>query len=178
LLSFHAKAQDHHILLDWETASELNNRGFELQRRAEHESEFKVIGWIKGKGSTSLNQQYIYKDKNVLPNTLYYYRLRQIDFDNRATFSETVNARIDLQNEQLLLFPNPTTGLVMLHFGAPLQSETEISLRTVAGQQIQTMQLAAGLSMQEMDLSRLPANVYLIYIQNEEYSLVKKVLVE
>ena len=72
------------VLIRWRTASELNNAGFNILRRAEHETRFRVInikGIVPGQGTTSEARQYAWTDSTAKPNTIYYYRLEDVSFD-------------------------------------------------------------------------------------------------
>ncbi|MCP4217383.1 MAG: hypothetical protein GY765_22260, partial [bacterium] len=80
MLYFRPKVADKNILLEWATASELNNAGFEVQRSKDGKS-FAKIGWVDGRGTTLDKQEYVFTDTEVQPNTSYYYRLRQMDND-------------------------------------------------------------------------------------------------
>jgi hypothetical protein len=93
LLSFIAEPGTNSITATWITASELNNKGFELQR-ATKPDVFEVIGWVDGNGTSNRMNTYQYDDRNVSVNVLYYYRLRQVDLNGKETFSKTVAAII------------------------------------------------------------------------------------
>ena len=65
LTSFTAQAQDQKVILKWTTATELNNNGFEIQRRVA-ESDFATIGFVKGEGTTTNQREYSYIDKDLV----------------------------------------------------------------------------------------------------------------
>jgi hypothetical protein len=85
LIDFSAKQSDESITLDWRTASEENNAGFEIQRKTEA-SDWISIGYVDGKGTTSQVQSYQYIDRKPIPGQNYY-RLKQMDFDGQFEFS-------------------------------------------------------------------------------------------
>lgn len=107
MLSFIAEAGSSDIMLTWLTASETNNRGFEIQRATKNDN-WLIIGWVNGQGTTSALNKYKLSDPNVALNVVYYYRLRQVDFDGRETFTKVVAASIKdggvVVHE---VFPNP-----------------------------------------------------------------------
>jgi hypothetical protein len=88
LMAFNAnRTSNDQVLLDWQTASELNNKGFYIERMLENETEFMPIGWIDGFGTTSEITHYEYNDENAYTGVSYY-RLRQVDFDGTESFSD------------------------------------------------------------------------------------------
>ncbi|OJV30517.1 MAG: hypothetical protein BGO32_09005 [Bacteroidetes bacterium 37-13] len=93
LVSLTATAKTNEIEVAWETATELNNKGFSIQRSTDGRN-FQVIGWVDGNGTTSQAIQYTYSDVNVQPNTIYYYRLKQIDYDEHTELTKVVSAVI------------------------------------------------------------------------------------
>ena len=88
LTSFTAQALDQKIILRWTTATELNNNGFEIQRRVA-ESEFATIGFVRGEGTTTNQKQYSYIDKDLVDGK-YFYRLKQIDFNGAYEYSDVI----------------------------------------------------------------------------------------
>lgn len=96
------------IKVSWTTASEINNKGFVLQRSSNN-SSFDSIGWVAGNGTTTNLNNYSFDDRNVEKGIIYYYRLKQIDTDNTYTFSNTVSAKLTPTNiESVSVFPNPS----------------------------------------------------------------------
>ena len=75
LLSFNAKPLPTSILLNWITASEKENKGFEIQRY-NASGDFETIGWMNGAGTTNIQQSYQFNDVNVVTNTIYYWANR------------------------------------------------------------------------------------------------------
>ncbi|MEL6945574.1 MAG: hypothetical protein AAFO82_23205, partial [Bacteroidota bacterium] len=106
LLVFKVTAQAEHISLPWSTASEINNDRFVLER-SEDAKFFKVIGELKGQGTTLSKNQYDYQDEEVISNVMYYYRIKQVDFDGAFEYSPTVNVIIKDDNKATKLYPNP-----------------------------------------------------------------------
>jgi hypothetical protein len=89
LLFFSTEESDEGIKLFWETASETNNQFFSCERSI-NGKDFFSIGKIKGAGNSSVKSEYSLLDKNPNPGKNYY-RLKQIDFDGKFSFSETVS---------------------------------------------------------------------------------------
>ena len=81
LISFTGSNVNGKVLLEWKTATELNNNGFEVQRKAAG-SEFATIGFVKGQGTTTNQNEYSYIDKDLVDGK-YFYRLKQIDYNGQ-----------------------------------------------------------------------------------------------
>src|SRR5690606_18127695 len=86
LISFEATAGDYSIFLTWSTASEKNNAGFNLQRSIDGYN-FENIAWIDGNGTTNSPNNYSFEDKNVKPGVMYYYQLKQVDYNGEFEYS-------------------------------------------------------------------------------------------
>lgn len=107
LSRFEGKATQSGISLEWETASEINNSHFEVERSADG-SAFEKIGSVAGHGNSVATIEYSYLDKHPNPGTNYY-RLRQIDFDGKYEYSNVVavTAPEATQALQVQVAPNP-----------------------------------------------------------------------
>lgn len=107
LMSFEAEKQNASIELTWQTASEENNAGFEVQRSNDGK-EWEILDFVEGNGTTLEVQNYTYTDKAPLTG-VNYYRLKQIDFDGKFDYSNIVNLETtehsDIQT--LIIYPNP-----------------------------------------------------------------------
>jgi len=104
LINFTAIVENGVIKLSWATASELNNKGFEVERSTDGVA-FSDIGFAEGRGSSTTIQHYNFEDDAFYETA--YYRLRQLDLDGAITYSPTVFA--ERRNDSLNFFPNPAT---------------------------------------------------------------------
>ena len=109
LLSLAAHGNNDHIMVEWATASELNNSGFEILRSTDGEN-FENIAWVDGTGTSRDINTYTFKDYNFFPNIRYYYRLKQIDFNGEYEYSDIVSAALKGKDSNLSisLAPNPS----------------------------------------------------------------------
>jgi hypothetical protein len=96
------------VLLQWTTASETNNAGFEVQMRSGTDGPFAAQGFIEGHGTTTEAQEYRYRIERLAPGT-YVFRLKQIDFDGAFEFSPEVEVTLALTAPYVLseAYPNP-----------------------------------------------------------------------
>ncbi len=107
LISFYANTNGKEVVLNWATATELNNYGFEIQRRVP-ESDFAKVGFVKGEGTTTNQKEYSYIDK-YLVNGKYYYRLKQVDYNGSYEYSGVIEVDILIIDQYVLEqnYPNP-----------------------------------------------------------------------
>ena len=181
LTSFDAMFQNDAVTLKWETASEINNAGFEIQRAQENEV-FTRINFIKGKGSTIEAQSYQFQDSN-LPHDVsrLKYRLKQIDFDGSFEFSPV--ATVDLgRPEHVALhpnYPNPFNPSTEIRFELPVDAPVRLSVYDIRGKEIAVLMNGfqeAGRHRVVLDGSQLASGVY-IYVLETPVSVVKRKMV-
>ena len=126
LSQFEAGPLQNFIKLSWTTLNENNNSGFEIQRSAKEADRFDSIGWITGKGNSSSTNDYIFIDKNVIPGIEYYYKLKQIDYDNKYKYSEIKKAMLELENNGIRIMPNPAAKMLQVFFDNAAERGTVI----------------------------------------------------
>ena len=155
LLSFTATAAGSDVLLQWSTAGETNNAGFEIQREAGDRS-FSVIGFVPA--GDPHGDRYRFVDTPPSAGT-WRYRLRQIDLDGSETFSPVVAVTSGVLPAApfLTVWPNPALDLVHVHFdGTPAG---DIVLRDLLGRELRRLP-ATGVTT--LPLDGLPAGFYRI----------------
>jgi hypothetical protein len=180
LLSFEATAvNNEYIKLNWSTATEINNDGFEIQRSLDGVN-FTKIGWANGMGNTSNKQDYLFNDFEAVAG-VNYYRLKQIDFNGDFEYSPIVSATLKAANgfEMAELRPNPAREAVWVDVNATQQMHANIVILNHMGQPaIKTQELLQkGFNTVKVDVSRLPAGAYLYSMENNEMVVTKKFVV-
>ena len=128
LTSFTANAQDSKVNLNWVTATEINNLGFEIQRKFES-GIFATIGFVNGEGTTTNQREYSYTDKN-LHDGKYYYRLRQVDFNGDYNLSDIIEIDVrSLDNFTLEQnYPNPFNPTTTIGYVLQEASNAKLTL--------------------------------------------------
>lgn len=111
-LSFTAKENNGQVQLLWKTGTETNNHGFEIQRSSDGKT-YQNIGFVNSKGNANHVQEYAYTD-NLIKSEGQYYRLKQIDYDGKFSFSRVINVHRQLSVASLNVYTNSTTNHVEL----------------------------------------------------------------
>lgn len=181
LENFTVRNESDKIILQWQTASELNNKGFEVQRKFAN-SDFASIGFVEGKGTTTEKQFYNFIDKPS-ENGLYSYRLKQIDFSGVNHFSDEVEIQfvssIQVHLEQN--YPNPTNSRTVFQWSIPINAHVKLKLYDVLGREILTLVdgfREAGLYENQIDFTNtdLPSGIYLYELRIGSVSALKKLI--
>lgn len=161
LVKFDAEAISDNVLLQWQTASEENNEGFRIERSGDGRS-WQDIAFVRGNGTTSEGHKYAHTDDQPLSGTNYY-RLKQVDYDGIFEYSPTVAVKTRSGNLDISLHPNPATGRAFLELGADFSGQAVIHLYSLLGERLKTqvLTLERGAHSVEIELSGLPAGVYL-----------------
>lgn len=138
LTAFTANVTGQTVQLNWQTASETNNRGFEVQRN--DGSEFRKIAFVDGKGTTTQIENYTFSDKNLAAGS-YTYRLKQIDFNGTFAYSNIIEVSIGTPQEYALNqnYPNPFNPSTRISYSIPVTSSVKLELYTVTGGKIATL---------------------------------------
>jgi hypothetical protein len=135
LTSFTAKAEKSIVILSWSTATELNNLGFEIERKTT--GEFYTIGFKEGHGSTTEIQNYSFEDKYV-ENGINFYRLKQIDFNGNHSSSEEIELDYDIPKFFSLEqnYPNPFNPSTTIKYVIPEKSFVSIKVFDMSGNEV------------------------------------------
>jgi hypothetical protein len=178
LTSFTAIADYGVVELQWITATETNNQGFEVQRSAG--GEFETIAFVDGHGTTTEIQAYSYSDKK-LDVGLYSYRLKQIDFDGTFTYSEEVNVEVEIPVEYALEqnYPNPFNPSTTIKYSIAEDGLVKIAVFNMLGEQVATLvntQQKAGRYEVNFNASELSSGVYVYRIEAANYTESKKLM--
>jgi hypothetical protein len=123
-------------ILQWETKSEANNWGFEIERRQDQAS-YSKIGFVKGNGTTAAVHSYQFKDADLLSGN-YSYRLKQIDLDGTANYSQAHSIQVG-QTPQFALeqnYPNPFNPKTTITYSLPEAQQVTMTIYNSQGQQI------------------------------------------
>lgn len=179
LTSFTATSQNQQVTLNWITASEINNNGFEIQRSVDN-SNFVTVGFVKGSGTTTTRQEYSFIDKN-LSNGIYSYRLKQIDFNGSFEFSNVVEVDVRSLDNYILEqnYPNPFNPTTNIGYILKEKTNVRVVVMNSIGEEIavlvnQTQE--QGYHQLEFNASNLPSGIYFYSLQAGNFNETKKML--
>ncbi len=188
LSSFKAAIEGRNVILSWITSSEKNNKGFEVERKALSQQslvsnlEYKKIGFVEGKGTTTHSQYYSFTDNLDLPGK-YLYRLKQIDFDGSSKIYEPVEADLNFPLEFRLEqnYPNPFNPSTKIEFQIPNRSFVSLIVYDVLGNEVARLLndiKDAGFYAMEFDTGNynLSSGVYFYKLQAGDFISVKKMI--
>ena len=182
LTSFTANVVGSSVELNWTTATELNNSGFEIERSEDNVS-FEKIGFVPGFGTTTETKSYTYSDQSVNSGT-YYYRLKQIDFDGSFDYSGVVEVDVTLPSVFALEqnYPNPFNPSTSIQFSLPVDAQVTIGVYNLVGEKVAEVasgNFAAGSHKVTFNASTLTSGIYFYQLDatgndGKTFSSVKK----
>ena len=169
-----------YIKVLWATASEINNNKFEVER-SEDGINFSKIGEVQGNGTTTERKDYSYNDKTALQGIRYYYRLKQIDFDETFEYSPIVSEM--LKGDDLFtvseFVPNPATEQAKLFIKTGKEQEITIEMHNYIGQVVKEGKtyLNKGSNTINIDFNDLAAGTYSTRIVAGSKVIVRRVVI-
>ena len=180
LVSFNASANNSEVNLSWMTATELNNSGFSVERKTSS-SNWQSIGFVKGNGTTTAANNYTFTDKNILSQTAYSYRLKQIDFNGSYSYSKVVQVSTNLIStfELKQNYPNPFNPSTQISFSLAQNGLVTLSVFNLIGQEVKTLinrNMEAGSHSITFDASGLPTGVYIYKLTAPGFTQTKKMI--
>jgi len=191
LVSFSAKGTNTSVELKWSTATEVNNYGFEIEKRMmkdeggsaklEESIGWETIGFVEGAGNSNTAREYSYTDSKLNAGK-YSYRLKQIDRDGKFEYSQEVEVNIaaPLVFELKQNYPNPFNPTTTIEFTIPSDGLTTLKIYNVIGQEVATLvneELKAGTYHQVIFNARgLASGVYFARLYSTNQTQLKKLL--
>ncbi len=196
LNSFTAKVNENKVVLNWQTATEINNYGFEIQRsagssqpsanataesRTLNTDSWQKIGIVKGHGNSNSPKEYSFTDESV-KNGKYSYRLKQIDSDGQFTYSKTIELEINkIPNEFALYqnYPNPFNPTTEIKYSLAKDGFIQLEVYNIIGQKVLTavdeFQSAGNHSVQ-INGAELSSGTYFYKLKRGDFYQVKKMV--
>lgn len=183
LTSFTAAVKNNDVKLDWITASEMNNKGFDVERSVDGKT-FEFVTFVKGAGNSNVKVQYVATDKNAFVNAnskVLYYRLKQVDLDGKFVYSNVIKVAVTelILTGNIVTYPNPFRSELAINFNSTEAGTATISLIDLLGKTVSVTNaeiVAGGAEVKLNDLEGLKSGVYMVQINfNGEIKTVKVV---
>ena len=181
LVMFEGEYEDYKINLIWETTSEFNNQGFEVERSVDQEDWIK-IGFVEGHGTTDIPVEYSFTDDEILFDT-YYYRLKQIDLDDEFEYSPIIEVEAEEMVEKIVLeqnYPNPFNPVTSIRFSVVERTFVDLIVYNIIGDKIETLFRDVAEEGRIYDLtfdgSGLASGIYFYRLSTEDKIEIKKMI--
>ncbi|HKB85242.1 MAG TPA: T9SS type A sorting domain-containing protein [Ignavibacteriaceae bacterium] len=179
LSSFTASVNNNSVTLNWKTATETNNRGFQIQRKTSN-SGWTNVSFVNGNGTSTKSNEYSYVDNN-LESGNYSYRLKQVDFDGSSEFSKVVEVEVNnpVKFELSQNYPNPFNPTTKINFSVPSNGNVRLTVYNVLGQEIAVLVngfMKSGSHTIDFNASDLNSGLYFYKLEGNGMSQVKKMM--
>ena len=180
LESFAANAVNNNVSLNWTTATETNNNGFAIERK-DNDNSYKQIAFVRGNGTTTAKSSYSFNDKNLNPG-IYYYRLKQVDFDGSFEFSNQAMVEISLPDKYILEqnYPNPFNPSTTIKFSIPTDEFVSLSIYNIIGEKVASLlngKISSGAHEINFNAINLTSGTYIYKLQAGSFTSTKKMMV-
>ena len=167
------------LLLKWQTASETNNLGFDVERSIGTETNWQKIGFLEGHGTTSETRLYEFVDEDATTEGAYYYRLKQNDTNGAFEYSSTIKVEVTAPSEFSLLqnYPNPFNPSTQIVFRLKEDVQVNLTVFDLLGREVATVvneTMKAGSHKVSFDASDLGAGIYFYSLQAGSFHEMKK----
>jgi hypothetical protein len=186
LTSFTASVSERKVTLNWQTATEINNYGFDIQRAvisSKRTDDWEKIGFVEGHGNNNSIIDYSFIDDNIM-SSKYSYRLKQIDNDGNFAYSEIVNVEIGELPTIFSLsqnYPNPFNPTTKISYQLPADGKVKLTVYDILGNEVAILinnEQVTGKYEITFDANkyRLSSGIYFYKLNAGKYTEIKKLV--
>ena len=185
LNSFTAAANGNNVTLNWQTATETNNSGFEIQKSQMSDvksqtEEWNRIGFVGGNGTTTEPQTYSFFDGD-LSNGKYRYRLKQIDYDGSFEYSNEIEVEIlsPLEFSLSQNYPNPFNPITTIQYSIPEAGNVKLKVYNSLGEEVADLKdnyEEAGTYKISFDAFGLSSGIYYYRLSSNDFNEIRKMI--
>lgn len=174
LSSFEARTRRHVVQLRWVTEREVNNRGFEVQHRAEGEEEWKVVGRVRGHGTTNKPKRYRWVGKRFAAG-IHGFRLRIVSKDGSFQYSPELEVEVEGKSQGMMSepYPNPFNPQTAMTLTVDTPQHVRVVAYDLLGREVAVLfdgPLAAGQAQHVVfDAGHLATGTYLLRAEGETF---------
>ena len=180
LITFIANVADKNVKLNWATATEINNYGFEIERKANNSSNWNKVGFVAGNGNSNNVHNYSFTD---LPTggTNFMYRLKQVDNNGDFEYSPEVNVVLEIPQVFTVKqnFPNPFNPTTNIEYSIPEDNNVQVKIYNAIGMEVTTILnefQQAGVHNVTFNAANFSSGIYFYKITSGNYSQIKKMI--
>lgn len=183
LTSFTASVENYNAVMKWATATETNNYGFEIERRAMNNQQltannWEKIGFVYGNGTSSATHSYSFTDQTVTSGS-YAYRLKQIDNDGVYKYSSEAEATITAPKVFVLNqnYPNPFNPTTVISYQLPVSGYVSLKVYDLLSREVAVLvneTKEAGNYEVKFDASKLTSGIYFMRLKSNGQQTIKK----
>ncbi len=198
LMVFNASVSEKGVYLNWETATEVNNYGFEVERQNVNVTQiasnlsnnfilsgdegWEKVGFVEGAGNSNSNKVYSFTDKQVTLSGKFLYRLKQIDIDGRFEYSNTVEIEVGVPTkfEVAQNYPNPFNPSTTIAYSIPERMNVKVIVYNMIGEVVSVLldqEQLAGKYKLDFNGSYLSSGTYFYRISAGQNVEVKKMII-
>ncbi len=174
LTTFTASAVDGSVVLNWETATEVNNYGFDVEASNDKEN-WDVVGFVEGHGNSNSPNSYSF----VATDNSQYYRLKQVDIDGGFEYSDVVEVASNLSYKLAQNHPNPFNPTTQISFSLPEASKVQVTVYNALGQEVAELanrEFAAGNHSVNFNAAGLSSGLYFYKLSSANFTETKKMM--
>lgn len=179
--SFTSSLNGRNVILNWSTVSELNNSGFEIERKSSG-NDWKKISFVEGNGTTNNPQNYTFTDINLNTGN-YIYRLKQIDYNGNFGYhdlSHEVVIGIPAKYSLAQNYPNPFNPVTQINYELPITNYVSLKVYDIQGREVAQLVNEvkdAGYYSVQFDAKNLSSGMYFYKLTTDKFSDVKKMVI-
>jgi aminopeptidase N len=192
LTSFTVKVNAGSVILKWKTATEINNRGFEIERAKVSENidalnpgqiSFSTMGFVTGNGSSTTTKEYSFTDK-ISSFGKYIYRLKQVDYNGSCQYSSNVQVSAGAKPSSFTLnqnYPNPFNPSTTIRFEVPKSSRIKLTVYNMLGKAVRVLSDAIfeeGVYEKTFDAKDMASGVYVYELKTDNVLLRQKMVLQ
>jgi len=179
LTTFTANTIENKVTLNWQTATEVNNYGFEIERS--QNNNWEKIGFVEGHGNSNSPKDYSFSDKPTNGSD-FKYRLKQVDFDGNFEFSPEIAVSLIVPQFSVKQnYPNPFNPSTKIEFSIPKSGNVKLSIFNAIGQEVavlinENMEAGNHNFQFSSDNYQLSSGIYFYKVISGKYSETKKMI--
>ncbi len=177
---FAAQVGKESVSLNWQTETETNNYGFEIERSSAKNEGFEKVGFVTGNGNSNSVKYYAFTDKNPVAGKTVY-RLKQIDYDGKYEYSKEIEVLYEGVKEFALEqnYPNPFNPTTIINYSIPEDAHVSIKVYNILGREISTLvnrERKGGSYSVEFNGADLASGVYVYSIKSGAFAMSKRMM--